>query len=92
MENLYSSCIQFCRPKEGGLIFVGAGVLGLYLAPPKTPKFNVAGVCSSECTRQMIPKAGVNILATMLHGHAASKYYTFQKIGTSNLSCNINHP
>lgn len=71
------------RTNEGGIIFVGSSVLGLYQIPPNAQDFTVAGHCSPDCTRQMFPPEGTEIVATMLHAHMASKQVNLFKFWSS---------
>ncbi|ODN05532.1 DBH-like monooxygenase protein 2 [Orchesella cincta] len=61
------------RPTDSGIIFVGHGILGTFVMPPKTASFEVVGQCSSQCTKQMLPVTGMQIRAASLHSHLAGR-------------------
>lgn len=56
-------------------MILGTGLLGLSFIPPQASNFLLAGQCSPECTKTIVPPTGVNIVGTMLHAHMTSMTY-----------------
>lgn len=44
------------------------------IVPSGFDNFTVSGHCSPECYQGKIPKTGLNVIATLPHGHKHSKY------------------
>lgn len=61
------------RPLESSILLVGAGNFGLYIVPPKSVDFEMGGLCSSDCTKDMLSdKGATKIIAANLHAHMAT--------------------
>nr|CAI5829273.1 unnamed protein product [Callosobruchus analis] len=66
-----------------------AGVIPstLHFVPPFQKEYRTAGYCSVGCTREIIPKSGINIVSVMLHSHVAARKLKLRHIrGDKELS------
>ncbi|XP_044759194.1 MOXD1 homolog 1 [Coccinella septempunctata] len=61
------------RPNDGGIMIAGVALSNLHFIPPKQKEYKTAGYCSTECTREVFPKEGVNVASVMLHSHLAGR-------------------
>ena len=60
------------RPHDGAVVSIGANVDNFLLVAPNA-QVQRRGYCVSECTSEgLIPKEGMLIFGTMLHGHTAA--------------------
>jgi hypothetical protein len=60
------------RPHDGAVVSIGANVDNFLLVAPNA-QVQRRGYCVSECTTEgLIPKEGMLIFGTMLHGHTAA--------------------
>lgn len=71
VDVLYTSKI---RTMDGSMLILGYGHLGLYIVPPNSAEFKIGGICSSDCTNDMLAgKGATSILAASLHAHKTTR-------------------
>ncbi|XP_018333725.1 MOXD1 homolog 1 [Agrilus planipennis] len=61
------------RPNEGGVMVTGITISPLHFIPPLQNEYKSAGYCSVDCTREVMPKAGINVVSVLLHSHLAGR-------------------
>ncbi|CAH1109625.1 unnamed protein product [Psylliodes chrysocephalus] len=61
------------RENEAGILITGVAPSTLHFIPPYQNEYKTAGYCSIECTREVIPKEGINVVSVMLHSHLAAR-------------------
>ncbi|XP_074030668.1 MOXD1 homolog 1 isoform X1 [Leptinotarsa decemlineata] len=61
------------RQHEGGILITGVAPSTLHFVPPHQPEYKTAGYCSVDCTKEVIPKDGINVVSVMLHSHSAAR-------------------
>lgn len=59
-ENCFTS-----RLHEAGVQMVGYGPNGLFTIPPRAHAFSIYGHCSTQCTNDLLPQNGHNVIAVM---------------------------
>ncbi|VEN34259.1 unnamed protein product [Callosobruchus maculatus] len=75
------------RKNEGGMMMAGVVPSTLHFVPPFQKEYRTAGYCSVGCTREIIPKSGINIVSVMLHSHVAARKLKLRHIrGDKELS------
>ncbi|KAF5270747.1 hypothetical protein FQA39_LY01485 [Lamprigera yunnana] len=61
------------RLNEGGFLVAGVTISPLQLIPPLQLEYKSGGYCSMDCTREVLPRDGVNVVSVLLHSHLAGK-------------------
>ncbi|KAG5898697.1 hypothetical protein JTB14_030647 [Gonioctena quinquepunctata] len=61
------------RENEGGILITGVAPSTLHFIPPYQAEYKTAGYCSIDCTKEVIPKDGINVVSVMLHSHLAAR-------------------
>ncbi|CAG9832084.1 unnamed protein product [Diabrotica balteata] len=61
------------RENEAGILITGVAPSTLHFIPPYQKEYKTAGYCSIDCTKEVIPKEGINVVSVMLHSHLAAK-------------------
>ncbi|KAF5296520.1 hypothetical protein FQR65_LT01510 [Abscondita terminalis] len=61
------------RPNEGGFLVAGVTISPLQLIPPHQHEYKSGGYCSMDCTREVLPRDGVNVVSVLLHSHLAGR-------------------
>ncbi|CAG9862750.1 unnamed protein product [Phyllotreta striolata] len=61
------------RENEAGILITGIAPSTLHFIPPYQNEYKTAGYCSVDCTKEVIPKDGINVVSVMLHSHLAAK-------------------
>ncbi|KAK9887700.1 hypothetical protein WA026_000021 [Henosepilachna vigintioctopunctata] len=61
------------RPYDGGILIAGVALSTLHFIPPQQTEYKTAGYCSTDCTKKVFPKEGVNVVSVMLHSHLAGR-------------------
>lgn len=61
------------RKQEAGMMVTGVTISPLHVIPPRQPEYKTAGYCSMDCTREMFPKDGINVVSVLLHSHLAGR-------------------
>lgn len=61
------------RPNEGGMLVAGVALSALHFIPPMQKEYKSAGYCSTECTKRVFPKQGINIVSVVMHSHLAGR-------------------
>ncbi|XP_028151667.2 MOXD1 homolog 1 [Diabrotica virgifera virgifera] len=61
------------RENEAGILITGVAPSTLHFIPPYQKDYKTAGYCSIDCTKEVIPKEGINVVSVMLHSHLAAK-------------------
>ncbi|KAB0792970.1 hypothetical protein PPYR_12590 [Photinus pyralis] len=61
------------RPNEGGFLVAGVTISPLQLIPPQQLEYKSGGYCSMDCTREVLPRDGVNVVSVLLHSHLAGR-------------------
>ncbi|XP_050299023.1 MOXD1 homolog 1 [Anthonomus grandis grandis] len=61
------------RENEGGILITGVAPSTLHFIPPYQAEYKTAGYCSLDCTREVFPKDGINVVSVMLHSHLAGR-------------------
>ena len=75
------------RPQEAGVLVTGVAVSPLHLVPPKQKEYATVGYCTGDCTSEMLPYDGINVISVMLHAHRAG-----QRLGIRHLRGNQELP
>jgi len=57
------------RPHDAGVLSVGLDPNWRHIIPPGRAAVVSEGHCISNCTKQALPKTGINVFATILHTH-----------------------
>lgn len=60
------------RENEAGVLVTGVAPSTLHFIPPYQTEYKTAGYCSIDCTKEVIPKEGINVVSVMLHSHLAA--------------------
>ncbi|KAF2880698.1 hypothetical protein ILUMI_25476, partial [Ignelater luminosus] len=61
------------RSNEGGFLVAGVTISPLHLVPPQQPEYKSGGYCSMDCTREVLPRDGINVVSVLLHSHLAGR-------------------
>ncbi|KAJ8981753.1 hypothetical protein NQ317_004933, partial [Molorchus minor] len=61
------------RENEGAILITGVAPSTLHFIPPYQKEYRTAGYCSLGCTKEVIPKDGINVVSVMLHSHLAGR-------------------
>ncbi|KAH1015716.1 hypothetical protein HUJ04_007058 [Dendroctonus ponderosae] len=61
------------RENEGGILMTGVAPSTLHFIPPYQKEYKTAGYCSLDCTKEVFPKDGINVISVMLHSHLAGR-------------------
>ncbi|CAG9812511.1 unnamed protein product [Phaedon cochleariae] len=61
------------RENEGGILLTGVAPSTMHLIPPYQDEYKTAGYCSIDCTKEVMPKDGINVVSVMLHSHLAAR-------------------
>ncbi|XP_056643238.1 MOXD1 homolog 1 [Diorhabda sublineata] len=61
------------RENEAGVLVTGVAPSTLHFIPPYQTEYKTAGYCSVDCTKELIPKEGINVVSVMLHSHLAAR-------------------
>lgn len=63
------------RPYDADTATMGSVVDYRLLIPPKQEAVTIAGHCHPNCYRNKMPKTGLNVIASLPHGHKHGIYY-----------------
>ncbi|KAK9745801.1 Copper type II ascorbate-dependent monooxygenase, C-terminal domain [Popillia japonica] len=61
------------RKNDGGIIATGISPHYLHVIPPGQKEYKSVGYCSTDCTREIFPKDGINVVSVLLHSHLAGR-------------------
>lgn len=72
------------RQHEGGILVTGITLSPLHVIPPKQTEFKSAGYCCTNCTEELFPKDGINVVSVLLHSHLAGRKLQLRHIRGDN--------
>ncbi|XP_022911259.2 MOXD1 homolog 1 [Onthophagus taurus] len=61
------------RNHDGGVMATGISISEFHIVPPRQKEYKSVGFCTADCTKEVFPRDGVNVVSVLLHSHLAGR-------------------